>query len=948
MTTEEKTGPARVWYRRKKTGIIAAGITLLVVFTLVSLPYGIQFGLADFLKQHGARQVEIENIDFNPFTGRLLFQNVRAVSGEAEALQLDRLELIMGWRELFSKRARIVGIEMQGLRAAVDLSEPTVLRVNGLSFPLDSSGEPSEPAAESAPWGFALDSVALSQCSLAIQRQDLSLDIELDRLDLERVISWRQEVKAKLNLQARVNSAPLRVELEAGLFHETRTVDGKIVLEGFQLSGLQPLLTEAAGPDLSGSLSLTQTLKLSLNPSGEVSWQSEGSLAGEHLNLAQAQVASSDLSTRWQGTTSGGWSPEAGVQLQLDGALGGAVPQLRLPEQSIDLSLNGYQWQGKLDLEQGADGLTLQLDGDVSLDQTSVIQAESQPQQVRAGQLRVQAFSLQLQQSAEGVLTIAEQGKVTLDKLALVQHQLSVDLASLQWQGKTSLQPGEDAAALSAEGEGALEGLSLAELDNKAPLAELQRIELEAVKLAPGNQLALKRVRLKGLRLDDGKGDKGNPLLLTQSLSLKDIVFAQSSGLSIALIEQQGMQAELSLDKAGQLNLQRLAEKLQQAASPPASAEAKPATAETAEPMAIKIGRVVWQGENKATFIDRSVEPPFQASLDIKEFNLSAVDSSRPEQPSPFRLVGSTGRHAEITAEGEITLFQSDPDGHLKGQLKGIELVPLSSYTISAIGYNLDSGELDADIDMALKQGNVEGKNHLVIRRLDVSEASAAQAAKLQEKISMPLDSALGMLQDKNQTIDLNLPITGKLADPNVELGDVINTALGNALKKGAMTYLTTALFPYGTMVALFKMAGDEASAVRLNPVEFPPAIAELDDKDRDYLGKVAQVLKERPKIAVKLCGTATVSDRLAMAQAMAEQAKAKQDPKQQPKQGSAEKPPQQEVPEAEMLALAKRRAEAVEDYLVNQHGVSASRTAVCRPTLDPEAENTPRVDLQL
>jgi hypothetical protein len=859
VTTEEQSGPARVWYRRKKTGIIAAGITLLVVFILVSLPYGIQFGLADFLKQHGARQVEIENIDFNPFTGRLLFQNVRAVSGEAEALQLDRLELVMGWRELFSKRARIVGIEMQGLQAAVDLSEPTVLRVNGLSFPLDSSGEPSEPAAESAPWGFALDSVALSQCSLAIQRQDLSLDIELDRLDLERVISWRQEVKAKLNLQARVNTAPLRVELEAGLFHETRTVDGKIVLEGFPLSGLQPLLTEAGGPDLSGSLSLAQALKLSLGPSGEVSWQTDGSLAGEHLNLAQAQVASSDLSSLWQGTTTGGWSHEAGVQLQLDGALGGSVPQLRLPEQSIDISLNGYQWQGNF-----------------------------------------------------------------------------------------SLQPGEDAAVLSAEGEGALEGLSLSELDNKARLAELQRIELEAVKLAPGNQLALKGVRLKGLRLDDGKGDKGNSLLLTQSLWLKDIVFAQSSGLSIALIEQQGMQAELSLDKAGQLNLQRLAEKLQRAASPPASAEAAPATAETAEPMVIKIGRVVWQGENKATFIDRSVDPVFQASLDIKEFNLSAIDSSRPEQPSPFRLVGSTGRHAEITAEGEITLFQSDPDGHLKGQLKGIELVPLSSYTISAIGYNLDSGELDADIDLALKQGNLEGKNHLVIRRLDVSEASAAQAAKLQEKISMPLDSALGMLQDKNQTIDLNLPITGKLADPNVELGDVINTALGSALKKGAMTYLTTALFPYGTMVALLKMAGDEASAVGLNPVEFPPAIAELDDTDRDYLGKVAKVLKERPKIVVKLCGTATISDRLAMAQAMAEQAKAQQDPKQQSKQGSAEKPPQQEVPEAEMLALAKRRAEVVEDYLVNQHGVNASRTAVCRPTLDPEAENTPRVDLQL
>ena len=362
--------------------------------------------------------------------------------------------------------------------------------------------------------------------------------------------------------------------------------------------------------------------------------------------------------------------------------------------------------------------------------------------------------------------------------------------------------------------------------------------------------------------------------------------------------------------------------------------------------MPIKIGRLVWQGENRVNFTDSSVTPPFRLSLQVKRLNLSDIDSSQAGKPSPFIFEGSTGRHAEISAEGEITLFQDDPSGRLAGRLKGVEMLPLSSYTVPAIGYHLDSGELDAEIDLALKRGILEGNNHLIIRRLDVTRASEAEAAKLEDRIAMPLDSALGMLQDKNQIIDLNLPVSGKLSDPNVELGDVINTALGNALKKGAMTYITTALFPYGTMVALSKMAGEEAAAVRLDPVGFGAGAAVLDERDRDYLAKVAQVLKERPKIAVKLCGAAVQADREELARQMAAQAKEKQP--EQKGEAKAEQAALPTVPEEALLALATKRAEAIEDYLVTRHGLSASRAAVCRPVIDPQSEAVPRVDLQI
>ncbi len=950
MTSEENRPPAKAWYLKKRVWITTGAALALALLILVSLPYGIQFGLADFLEQHGARQVQIRNIDFNPFTGRLLFEEVMAESADEDRLRLDRLELILAWRDLFSKRARVQAIDLEGLQASVDLSDPASLWVSGLVFPLGESAEEAagERPEEGTPWGFALDSVELRACKLKLRQRDLAFDIALAQLRLQRVISWQLQQVAELSLEGEVNGAALNAGLQAVLFDETREIEGEVRLQGFELGALQPLLSEGGGPELNGQLDLEQTFKLRLKPTQAVSWEADGVVSGSKLNTAAAEYQGRELANRWQGKSSGGWSAQDGLTLRLDGQLEGALPGFKLPPQAIDLALAGYRWQGQIELAQAATGTRLKADGALALEQAVVEQAERQPRHLALQRLALQGLSLQLQQTAEGALVLTQQGELDLEGLSVTQHRLIAALSGVQWRGGFSLQTQEAGPEITAEGGGLLEGLRLREEQGDSELVALQRLDLSGVKLAPGNALALDAMALEGIVLGPATGKEAS-LLSSKKLTLKDIRLAEATGLSVGLVEQQGLDARLQLDKQGRFNLQGVVERLQAAAAAPDEGGAKADSAE-AKPMPIKIERLVWQGENRASFSDLSVKPPFEMELEVKKFELTGVDSSRPKKPSPFTFVGSTGRHAEISAEGEITLFQSDPDGRLKGELKGVEMIPLSSYTVPAIGYNLDSGELDAEIELALKQGEMQGNNHLIIRRLDVSQASEAQAEKLKAQISMPLDTALGMLQDKNQTIDLNLPVSGKLSDPNVELGDVINTALGNALKKGAMTYLTTALFPYGTMVALLKMAGEEAGAVRLNPVEFQAAAAELDDQDRDYLGKVAKVLQERPKIAIKLCGSATQSDRQALAEALAQQAtkEKKGEQKEERQAGEGEAEPLPQVADEQLLELAKQRAETVEDYLVKEHGVSASQAAVCRPVIDSDKAALPRVDLQI
>ena len=209
------------------------------------------------------------------------------------------------------------------------------------------------------------------------------------------------------------------------------------------------------------------------------------------------------------------------------------------------------------------------------------------------------------------------------------------------------------------------------------------------------------------------------------------------------------------------------------------------------------------------------------------------------------------------------------------------------------------------------------------------------------------IEQALDTLRDKNNTIKLEIPVAGNVNDPEFNVNDAISQALAKGVQKGALSYLTLALQPYGALITAAKYAGEAATRVRLNPVEFEPGQSALDDSDREYLGKVAQVLKDRPKIAIKLCGVAAAQDRLFLEKQLQQE--------QQKQQQQSAKPPAQTaaavetpaVDETQLSEIAEQRAAAVKDFLIEKHRVPANRLAGCLPQLEiDDTEAQPRTDL--
>ena len=117
----------------------------------------------------------------------------------------------------------------------------------------------------------------------------------------------------------------------------------------------------------------------------------------------------------------------------------------------------------------------------------------------------------------------------------------------------------------------------------------------------------------------------------------------------------------------------------------------------------------------------------------------------------------------------------------------------------------------------------------------------------------------------------------------------------------------------------------------------FAAGQAQLTDSHRDYLAKLAGMMRDRPQLAIKVCGVAVQADKTFY---MDLDQQKKKDTKQAPDSAAADYTPQ-------LTALAGQRADAVKDYLVNEHQTQASRLVECQPrVVTDKAEAKPRTDL--
>jgi len=312
------------------------------------------------------------------------------------------------------------------------------------------------------------------------------------------------------------------------------------------------------------------------------------------------------------------------------------------------------------------------------------------------------------------------------------------------------------------------------------------------------------------------------------------------------------------------------------------SAELQNSTTEentSAEPTAsaafsIFIAGVQQNGDSSGADVsDASVSPAFNGRVQIRELNvgeisaeLSAV-SGQPELLKPLQLhaVLSLDDYNRIALDASLTLANIQtaashdaaamyPQGNVTLRISQLDMVAFNGYLAQAMGYHLEKGMLNLDVDMDMQEAQLGGEARVLLRNSRFVPEDEETIKRFSKQISMPVDTALDLLRDDNGNVRLTVPVSGDMTRPDFGTGDITAQLSQLALQSAAMHYLKQSLQPYGLLLSIASYAGSELMAIRLDALAFVKDEATLNEGHIPPLQKVAQLMHKKTELELQVC----------------------------------------------------------------------------------------------
>lgn len=295
----------------------------------------------------------------------------------------------------------------------------------------------------------------------------------------------------------------------------------------------------------------------------------------------------------------------------------------------------------------------------------------------------------------------------------------------------------------------------------------------------------------------------------------------------------------LILSEEGKLNLREIQPGTEAADVELQKAEAALADAQgPIQPMPrIRIGRIDVKGGNIA-FSDRFVRPNYDANLTGMAGSLIGL-ASDPGTIAKLSLLGKVDNSAPVSVEGELNLFRQDQYLNIGASVKDFELTSLSSYSGKYVGYGIQKGKLSAELVYRIEDRKLSATNRIFLDQLTFGEAVDSPDA-----VNLPVQLAVSLLKNGRGEIDLNLPVSGTMDDPEFSVFGLVMRALFNLVGKAVTA-------PFSLLGAAFG-GGEE-----LSKLEFDPGVSRPGAPQVEKLTVLATALIDRPALRLDVTGLA-------------------------------------------------------------------------------------------
>lgn len=730
--------------------------------------------------------------------------------------------------------------------------------------PAQAAVPPPAPATAAPPapgWQLRVQSVALDQG--AIRWQDTSTTpqtrLGLDDLVLRAgPVQWPQGPATRFEAQGRLARTPLTLTGEGA----PSGVRAELTWKDAPLGLVQPYLAQVLTPAVQGRV----------GGSAAVKWAPASSDQAQILELTVPRLTLSDFKVGPAQKPHLSWTELALDQLTLDLTQRRAqLDRLSLtqPFVALDRAADG-RWMFEHWLPQPASEIGNA--APVATPITSpppVWQAQLNQLAVQKGSgtlldatrgrtVRLQWQDLQL--AAQNLQPLAPKPNPSPVKLAVQLGGARGEPGKLAYEGVLRL-PNAEGMDTQLKGRLRLERLPLHPLEPY--MAAFLNLDLVRADLGyqgdidvglPRTGLAL---QLAGqASLDDFRASTVNP-----SEELLDWKTLQLRGLQLSV--QGGQLARLQVDETllsdyyarvvinhnGQINLQQLVKT--QVSGPGAPATAGSPTAGGASTLPTKAPQTapitfgpITLVNGRVFFSDRFIKPNYSANLSELTGRLGAF-SNQPSAGSnnadlaELDIRGRAEGTASLQINGRLNPLATPLALDIKGVVRELELPPLSPYSVKYAGYGIERGKLSVDVSYKVDPtGQLEASNQIVLNQLRFGERVEGSEAP-----NLPVKLAVALLADRNGVIDINLPVSGSLNDPEFRLGPIVFKLVLNLIGKAITS-------PFALIASAFGGGGED-----LQDIPFPAGRSQLDSEGQQRLDRVAKALQDRPALQLTVTG---------------------------------------------------------------------------------------------
>ncbi|MBJ7537374.1 DUF748 domain-containing protein [Marinomonas transparens] len=847
--------------------VIAGLITLIWLIT----PFVAKHYLSAYIEEQG-QELSIDHLSINFFPPKMELEEVAIHNQNQDTLTLKHAVFEVSIFPLFTRTVTISKASIDGLNIVVDQRQNDWI-IAGINTAQFLSEEPqiekqettSEEVVESSePWHIKLPSFSFTNSHFHLSRQaDNDSPIESDTVTIQN-FSIKDLSGSELNWQGKIALAALLNEATVGIKSQfsyspqTTKADVEIDKTSLPLSSFAHFLPAPYNQG-NGTLGLKLSFQFLQEQVGDV---------------PSYQLNNLDLNTQVE---------------------------------NLDLMLNEQDHVAtaltKLDIQQSS----LQFVSAEQMSASANIHLESKQTQFTQGETQASIGNTQLSIDILEVVAENDLGpKITGTNVTFSSQALDSQLAKNKRIAAWT-EAGFNGVNFSAQG------------DNfNAQLAELTISDLTLSELLNSQPALAPLAHIGTIKIANLEADQDGALIksiITDSMTASLFLDANKNIKNLIFVDAEAQTAPTSFESA----------------APPQAADAENAMQNTQNaeqnpafkaPYHVILDNYEMTGESSLYMEDNSISPALKRTLNIDTLSLHNLNTKDKDQAATFALKARNGKYSTIQNDVKIWPMADKLTMQSEFIIKEAELPPYSSYIADALGYQIDSGQLNLDLTLEADNGKLNGNSHLLLREFDLGGSKESSSAI--KAGAMPLNIAVGILKDSDNNIDLNIPLTGDVENPEFGWQNFLMVPIRNALFQASSSYLMQTFVPYANVISVAKFAGEQLLKIRVEPLLFIAEDAHLNTSQDNFLEQLSALMKDKEESKLKACGVSSFLDL------------------------GIDQPPSDDLDPASKEAakkLAVQRSEHLKDYLIAQ-GIDSSRIFLCAPEVDLAKNSKPRIEL--